>query len=123
MVDNPYSITFLVRTPIFEWYVVWYGFKNKCQIDCVIKKLDKCAQYVMTILDSIANINSGDLYDHLYNEHEDLHFENDIDNIHMSSKNYAESHYGLDLDLLTILVLIACFQILGEVGKLKKITI
>jgi hypothetical protein len=27
-VYNPYLVTFLIRTPIFEWYVVWYDSKN-----------------------------------------------------------------------------------------------
>ena len=29
-VDNPSSITFLVKTHIFEGYVVWCGSKKKC---------------------------------------------------------------------------------------------
>ena len=27
-VDNTYSVTFLFKTPKFEWCVVWSGFKN-----------------------------------------------------------------------------------------------
>ena len=27
-VDEPYSYTLLIGTPIFEWYVVGYGSKN-----------------------------------------------------------------------------------------------
>jgi hypothetical protein len=27
-VDNPCSISFFIRTIIFEWYVVWCGSKN-----------------------------------------------------------------------------------------------
>ena len=26
--DIPYPVTILNRTPIIEWYVVWYGSKN-----------------------------------------------------------------------------------------------
>ena len=37
-----------------------------------------------------------------FNEHKNLHLDNKYD-VHMSSKNYEESGYGLDLDLLTIL--------------------
>ena len=35
------------------------------------------------------------------NEHKNLHFDNELD-ISMSSKNYEESGYGLELELLTI---------------------
>ena len=37
-----------------------------------------------------------------FNEHENLQSDNEED-IHMSSKNYEESGYGLDVDMLTIL--------------------
>jgi hypothetical protein len=30
-VDDPYSVAFLTKTPIFEWYVVWCGSKNGYQ--------------------------------------------------------------------------------------------
>ena len=39
---------------------------------------------------------------YMTNEHENLHFGNEH-NIHMSSNNYEESGYDLDLDLLTTL--------------------
>ena len=38
----------------------------------------------------------------IFNEHKNLHFDNEQD-IQMNSNKYEESDYGLDLDLLTIL--------------------
>ena len=38
----------------------------------------------------------------IFDEHEFLHFDNE-QNIHMTSKNYEESDYKLNLDSLTIL--------------------
>ena len=45
------------------------------------------------------------------NEHENIYFDNERDN-HMSSRNYEDSGYGLNLDLLTSCM----FHILGAVG-------
>lgn len=44
-VDNPYLVTLLMKTPIFECYVSWCGFKYiftqkkhvKKRLDCVLK--------------------------------------------------------------------------------------
>ena len=38
-VDIPYLVTLLIRKPIFVWYVVWYGFKYKCQKDTCLKEI------------------------------------------------------------------------------------
>ena len=56
---------------------------------------------MMTIL-WIVNIIGGYLYKPL-NEHKNLHFDYEYQEIDMSSDNYEDSGYGLDLDLLTIL--------------------
>ena len=44
--------------------------------------------------------NGGNLYEH-FDEHKNLHFHNE--DIYISSNNYEESEYDLNLDLLTIL--------------------
>ena len=36
-VDNPYLFTFLIRTPIIEWYVVWCGCRSRYQKDMCLK--------------------------------------------------------------------------------------
>ena len=56
----------------------------------------------MTILGSVFNNNCRTPI-WLVNEHENLHFDNE-QGIHMNSKTYEESGYGLNLDLLTIKV-------------------
>ena len=33
MVDVPNLITYLMCTPMFEWYVVWFGSKNEYEKD------------------------------------------------------------------------------------------
>ena len=55
-VDNPYSITFLIKKPIIEGHVVWRGFKNGYQKDTCLKKNGPLVQNMITILDSIFNI-------------------------------------------------------------------
>ena len=59
------------------------------------------AQNLITILGSIVNIIGGEPI-WPFNEHENLHFDDEWD-IHMSSEKYEESGYSLNLDLLTIL--------------------
>jgi hypothetical protein len=39
-IDNPYLVIILVRTPKFEWCVVWCGFQNGYQKCLCSKKLD-----------------------------------------------------------------------------------
>ena len=43
-VDNPYSDTFLIRTPVFEGYVVWCGSKNRDQKGMCLKEVGLNAQ-------------------------------------------------------------------------------
>ena len=55
---------------------------------------------IVTIMGSIVNIIGGTMWP--LNEHENLHFGNELD-IHAKCKNYEESaNYGPDLDLPTI---------------------
>ena len=50
-IDNPYLITFISRTPIFEWYVVWCGSKNKHQIGRhVFQEIGLSAQNMIVIM-------------------------------------------------------------------------
>lgn len=39
-IDIPYSLTFLTKTLVLEWYVIWRGFKNKNQKDTCLRRLD-----------------------------------------------------------------------------------
>ena len=41
-VDNPYSVTSLIRTPIFELYVISCGSKNGNQEDMFFKRVLDC---------------------------------------------------------------------------------
>ena len=60
--DFPSSVTSLNHTPIYEWYVVWCGFKNGCWVVCgfkngcwndmCLKVIGLCVQNMKTILDS-----------------------------------------------------------------------
>ena len=70
----------------------------KKRIMC-LKEIGLCAQYMIIILGSIVNIIEKDLYDLLMSTIITLLMEYYI---HMSSENYEESNYSLDLDLLTI---------------------
>ena len=58
-IDNPYLVTFLMRTPIFEWYVVWYASKIGCQKDMYSKEIGLCAQNTITISGLLVNIIVG----------------------------------------------------------------
>ena len=52
-VDNLYLVnTLLIRTPIFEWYVVWCGSKNKSQKEMCLEEVGLCAQNMITIIGS-----------------------------------------------------------------------
>ena len=64
-VDNPYLVTFLIMTPILEWYVIWCGSKNGYQKDMSLKEIGLRAQNMITILGSISQHNWGYLYEHL----------------------------------------------------------
>jgi hypothetical protein len=52
---NPYSITFFIRTPTYEWIL-----KDKCS-----KEIRSCAQTMITILESIVNIIRINMFDQL----------------------------------------------------------
>jgi hypothetical protein len=54
--NNPYLATFLIKTLIFEWYVVSCGYENEYQQDMCLKEINLGTQNTITILDSIVNI-------------------------------------------------------------------
>ena len=51
----PKSVTYLDWTPIFGWYVVWYGSKNKYQKNISLKEIGLYVDNLMTILGSMVN--------------------------------------------------------------------
>ena len=53
---------------------------------------------------------------------ESSHFDNEL-NIHLSSKNYEENGYDLDLDLLTNFVLTMCSTSEEKWASRQKVTI
>ena len=55
-VDNLYSFTFFIMTPIFEWYVVRCASNNGYQKEIRLTKIEICAQDLMIIFNSIINI-------------------------------------------------------------------
>ena len=57
-VDNPYLVTFLIMTPIFGWYVFWYGSKNGYQKDMCMKEIGLSVQNMIT-LGQMVNIIGG----------------------------------------------------------------
>ena len=65
MVDVPNLITYLTCTPIFEWYLVWCGYKNEYKKDMCLKEIGLHAQNMITIVSLTINMIGGDLYDHL----------------------------------------------------------
>jgi hypothetical protein len=87
----PNSVTSLNGTPTFEYYVVSCGSKNGYQK----RRLFESEWIAYLRFDNHSRLNS--------HEHKNLHFDVGQD-IHMSSKSYEESGYGLDLVLL-----IMCF--------------
>jgi hypothetical protein len=54
-VDVPIWVTYLNRTPIFEWYVVACGFKNGCKENMGVKKIGLHVQNMISIIGSIVN--------------------------------------------------------------------
>ena len=58
-VDLPESVTYLNRTSIFEWYVVWCGSKNRYHKDMFLRSIALHAQNMVPILSSIVNITEG----------------------------------------------------------------
>jgi hypothetical protein len=63
-VDMPKLVTSLNQTPIFQWYVVWFGSKNGYQEDMCLREIRLCAHNMITILGSMLNVIGG-TYDHL----------------------------------------------------------
>ena len=59
MVDVPNLITYLTCTPIFEWYVVWCGYKNEYKKDMCLKEIGLHAQNMITILSFTINMIGG----------------------------------------------------------------
>ena len=55
-VDNPYSVTFLIETPTFEWYVVWCSAKNAYEKDMRSTEIGLHAHNLISILGSTVNI-------------------------------------------------------------------
>ena len=70
--------------------------KNGHQNDMCWKEIELRAQHLLTILDIIVNIIRWNYATFINTEN--LHFDNEQE-IHMSSENYEESGYRLDLDL------------------------
>jgi hypothetical protein len=102
MVDMCNLVTCLYQTPIFEWCVLWKESKNGRQKDIMCSKeiARLRAPNMLTTLDSIVNISEGPKCP--FNWHKNLHFDNQED-IYMSSENYQETSYNLELHLLAIL--------------------
>ena len=59
--DNPYSIAFLTKTHVFEWYAIGCGSKNKYHRDVCLEDIGiVCSQY-----DIHMNLcDWGNLHDH-----------------------------------------------------------
>ena len=55
----PYLITYLHRTLIFEWDVVWHGSKNGYRKETCSKEIGLRAQNMITILNPIVNVIEG----------------------------------------------------------------
>lgn len=75
-VDNPYLVSFVIRTPIYKWYVIWCGFKNRYQKDVCSNEIGLHAQNWTTFLGSIVNIIGGGPIRSINNEHENFQFIN-----------------------------------------------
>ena len=75
-VDNPYSVTFLIRTPIFEWYVVRFASKNGYQKDVFVRYWTSCSKYDdHSRLNGEHNWGGGPIWS--FNVHKKLHFDNE----------------------------------------------
>jgi hypothetical protein len=55
-VDNPYLVTFLIKTPTSKWYVVWCSSKNGQQKDMCLEEIGLHAQNMNLILGLIVHI-------------------------------------------------------------------
>ena len=85
---------------MFKWYVFMCGSKNEYEKACVWKRLGLSAWNLLTILGWIVNIIEEHAWP--FNEHINLHFDIEIDNV-MSSLNHEESNYAFNLELLIVL--------------------
>ena len=54
--DMPNSNIAIMWTPIFEWYVVMCGSKNRHPKDTCLKEIGLCVQNELTILGLVVNI-------------------------------------------------------------------
>ena len=57
--SGPTPVTYLERTPIFEWCMVRCGSNNRHQKDMCLKEFGMHVQNLLTILDLIVNIIGG----------------------------------------------------------------
>jgi hypothetical protein len=95
MVDAHDLVTYFIPTPIFEWYVVECGYKNKYTNDTCLKEIGLRAKNMITILGSIVNIIGVTyLYDHLTSKR--IFIPITKQNIHTSSGDHEESGYKLN---------------------------
>ena len=58
-IDMLDSVTYLNRTPIFEWYMVRFGSKDGHQKDICLKEIGLRAQTIITVLGSVVNLLGG----------------------------------------------------------------
>jgi hypothetical protein len=98
-VNNPYLVVFLIRSPTFEWYVVWCGIKNEYQKFICLNEVGLRAQNMITILDARTNVMEGTYMPIMSRIIITLIM---MRNIQLRSKNYKESDCGFDLDMLTM---------------------
>lgn len=74
-VNVPNMNTYLNWKPIFEWYVLGCGFKNKYQTNTCLNEIELCAQITVIVLSSIVYMIGGNYM--IINDHKNLHFDND----------------------------------------------
>lgn len=63
----------IIRTHVFEWYVVPWGSKNGHQKDTCIKEIGLCHEHILTTLGSTIHMNGGSIAP--LNEHKNLHLD------------------------------------------------
>ena len=111
---HPYSVNFLIRTPVFEWYSMWLVTRLRTHTkttSCVSWRLYLCASNMITIKGSIVNVYWGDLYDHVMS----------IGNLHFDNKYDVYMGFGNFLGKVATSLISNCeFHIVGEVGHLEK---
>ena len=55
-IDIPYSLTFVTKTLVLEWYVIRCGFKNKNQKDTCLRGIGFHAQITLASQGSRVNL-------------------------------------------------------------------